>query len=116
MQRTLRKLLISISLAGTMLIPCLLSGQQTADSVKTPVVRRRQVNQQKRIHQGVKSGELTGPETRKLEREQAKIQRSKVRARSDGEVTPQERLRLQHKQNKASRNIYRQKHDGQARN
>jgi hypothetical protein len=116
MLSTLKKFMIQFSLVGAMLVPCLLPAQQATDTVKTPMVRRRQVNQQKRIHQGVKSGELTRLEARKLEREQARVQRSKVRAKSDGQVTPRERLRLQRQQNKASRDIYRQKHDGQTRN
>lgn len=79
----------------------------------TPKVRQRQANQQARIQEGRKSGELTGKETAKLETQQAKIQHDKKVAKSDGIVTPAERQKLQREQNRASRNIYRQKHDAQ---
>ena len=39
---------------------------------KTPRITKRQINQQARIRQGVKSGELTKVETVRLEKEQAK--------------------------------------------
>ena len=80
-----------------------------------PTVNQRQKNQQRRIHEGVKSGELTRHETRKLEREQAHIQRDKMKAKSDGDFTPKERAKIQREQNRASRDIYRQKHDNQER-
>ena len=51
-----------------------------------PNVAERQVNQQKRINQGVRSGELTKPEALKLERNAARIHRSVARDRRDGGV------------------------------
>ena len=76
----------------------------------------RQVHQQQRIGQGVRSGELTRPEARRLERNAARIHRSVVRDRIDGGVyTPRERTKAQHRLNKQSRAIHRQKHDGQFR-
>lgn len=77
----------------------------------TPRVTKRQVHQQARIEQGVKSGELTPVETRRLERQQAKIAVDKSKAKSDGVVTPTERAKLNHEQNRASRRIARMKHN-----
>ena len=74
-------------------------------------VMDRQVRQQKRIHQGIHSGELTGQEIRGLEKEQRHIRRSKKKAWSDGKLTPKERLRLERQQNKASGHIYKLKHN-----
>jgi len=71
----------------------------------------RQVKQQKRIHQGLKSGELTKKEALRLERKQQRIQKTKEEAIKDGELTPKERLRLERKQNRANRHIYRLKHN-----
>ena len=82
---------------------------------KTPVVRERQENQQKRIAGGVKSGELTAKETARLEAREVKIQQDKREAKSDGIVTRKEKVKLHREQNRASRAIYRQKHDAQAR-
>jgi len=78
---------------------------------KTPRITKRQINQQARIRQGVKSGEITKGETRRLEKEQAKIQHDKKIAKADGKVTPQERQKIRREQNKASRDIYRLKHN-----
>lgn len=78
-------------------------------------VKNRQVRQQKRIHQGVHSGELTKRETVRLNREQRHISRAKKRAWSDGELTPRERARLEKKQDRASRHVYRAKHNDRVR-
>jgi hypothetical protein len=77
----------------------------------TPRLTKRQVHQQARIKQGVKSGELTPPEARRLERQQAKIAADKAKAKSNGAVTPAERAKLAREQNRASRRIYRAKHN-----
>ncbi len=82
---------------------------------KTPVVKERQENQQKRIAEGVKSGELTAKETEHLEGREVKIQKDKKEAKADGVVTRQERAKLRREQNRTSRAIYRQKHDAQVR-
>lgn len=79
-------------------------------------VKGRQVHQQRRIAQGVRSGELTRPEARRLERRAAAIHRSVVSDRIDGGVfTPRERAKAQRRLNNQSRAIYRQKHDNQVR-
>lgn len=78
-------------------------------------IKDRQVNQQKRIHQGVHSGELTIREVKTLEKEQRKINQSKKRAWSDGVLTPKERGRLELQQDKANGRIYRLKHNDASR-
>ncbi len=79
-------------------------------------VNKRQHKQQKRISQGVKSGELTKREAFRLEKEQARIAKKERRFKSDGEFTKKEKAILKHDQNKASKHIYKQKHDRQDRN
>jgi hypothetical protein len=80
-------------------------------------VNERQRNQQQRIRQGVRSGELTGVEAARLRRQDAQIRLNEARARqSGGEFTPQERARIQRQLNRENRRIYRQKHDAQDRN
>jgi hypothetical protein len=74
-------------------------------------ITQRQENQQERIGQGVADGQLTSGETRKLERQQGRIQRTKARAASDGKITKAERVHLNKMQNRANRNIYRKKHN-----
>lgn len=73
----------------------------------------RQVSHQARIRQGARSGELNRIETRRLEREQKKIQIEKRIANADGTVTPAEKRFLRREQNRANRHIYSEKHDRQ---
>ncbi len=101
--------LITIAIAATSLL--LINPAAAAERPGT-----RQIHQQKRIHQGVESGEITRKEYRNLQREQAAIQRSKRQAWSDGQLTRKERVRLEHQQNKSSRHIYRAKHNTADRN
>ncbi len=75
----------------------------------------RQHRQDNRIDQGVKSGELTKRETKRLHAEQRMIKKAEHRAEADGTVTGKEKARLENMQDKASKDIYRQKHDGQDR-
>ncbi len=83
----------------------------TFAQTKTPRATKRQINQQERIHQGVKNGELTKGETIRLEKQQKKIQKNKINAKSDGVVTPKVKAKLHAEQNRASRTIYRKKHN-----
>lgn len=78
---------------------------------KTPKVKKRQINQQKRIFKGVKNGSVTGKEYKKLQKQQIKTQKAKKRAKSDGVVTKKERVKLHKRQNKNSRTIFRAKHN-----
>ncbi len=79
----------------------------------TPVVDQRQINQERRIDQGVASGELTPREARRLERGQQRIDNMEARAEADGVVTRGERASIRQAQNVESKRIYRQKHDRQ---
>lgn len=81
----------------------------------TPGLDGREHHQAQRIRQGVKSGELTRPETRRLVRGEARLHRNEARAKSDGVVTARERAHLQHEANVESHRIYGQKHDAQVR-
>lgn len=81
----------------------------------TPRLDAREHNQRQRIAQGVRSGELTRPETRRLIAGERRLHRHERFAKSDGVVTPAERARLQRNANRMSARIYRQKHDPQSR-
>ncbi len=80
-----------------------------------PGVNVRQHHQQQRIGQGVRSGDLTREEARKLEHEQRQIRREERRYLSDGQLTPAERADLQRDLNSASRRIYNERHDAERR-
>jgi hypothetical protein len=77
-------------------------------------VGQRRENQQDRIAQGVKSGQLTAGETAKLENQQKGInqQVSADRKANGGTLTKGEKAQVNHEQNRASRNIYAKKHNG----
>jgi len=79
----------------------------------TSEVGKRAENQQDRIAQGVKSGQLTAGETAKLESKDAGINREihNDRAANGGKLTSAERAQVNHQQNKVSRQIYRDKHN-----
>ena len=81
----------------------------------TPVLDRREHNQAQRIRQGVQSGELNRPETRRLVKGQARLRRNEALAKSDGVVSGRERARLQQEANVESARIASQKHDAQVR-
>lgn len=78
-------------------------------------VDRRQFRQQARIADGVRSGELTRPEARRLRAGERHVRRLERRADADGQVTGQEAARIENAQDRLSARIYRQKHDEQAR-
>ena len=80
----------------------------TADSIKD-----RKENQQDRIAQGVKSGELTAAETSTLEKQEAGINKeeSGMRAQDDGKLTAQDKTTLDSQLNAESKEIYADKHN-----
>lgn len=79
-------------------------------------INKRQENQQERIAQGVKSGELTAREAARLEKQEVKLNREERRFRKSGDgLSIRERAKLERDLNRTSRHIYRQKHDKQDR-
>jgi hypothetical protein len=76
-------------------------------------IQQRKFDQQERIAQGVRSGELTRGETRNLEFREARINREEYRMRraDGGRLTGRDRAILYHRQNHLSRSIYRDKHN-----
>jgi hypothetical protein len=76
-------------------------------------VNTREANQQARIGNGVKSGQLTPKETSHLENREAKINREvkNDRAANGGKLNGQERAQVNHQQNNVSKQIYNDKHN-----
>jgi hypothetical protein len=109
------KLRLTLATAAMALLSATLSAQAAAPAAQPdmPRVDQRQANQERRIEQGVASGQLTARETLRVEREQKHIASAEAKAEGDGKVTPKERARLARLQNQASRDIHRQKHDAQ---
>jgi len=76
---------------------------------------QRNVNQQARIENGIKSGQLTNRETGSLERGQAHVNRAEARAGADGHVGRLEQAGIQARENNQSQRIYNKKHNGVTR-
>ena len=71
----------------------------------------RQHQQQSRMYQGVRHGQISGREYRRLEHQEASIAHQEYRFRyNDGHLGRRERAILQHRLNNLSRNIYRARH------
>ncbi|MGG9970963.1 hypothetical protein ACQ33O_04135 [Ferruginibacter sp. SUN002] len=68
-------------------------------------------SQHQRITQGVKSGELTKAEAKKLRHDQRKIRKEKKVAKADGVITPAERKDIRKDKRHANRDIFRKKHN-----
>ena len=77
---------------------------------------KAQTTQPARIKQGVRSGELTRHETRKLVKQQKNIRQDVREAKSDGVVTADEKQEIKQEKRQAKRNIYRKKHNSRDRN
>ncbi|WP_141211440.1 hypothetical protein [Rhodoferax sp. TH121] len=110
---------LHVLLAGLVIATTGVAFAQTAtptqkDPLATPKIDQRNANQDKRVEQGIASGELTQREVRRLNRGEARIDRAQDHAAADGKVTGQERKRIAHMQRAESRDIAHQKHDRQA--
>ena len=112
----LTKLALVVSLA---LAPAAIFAQATRAATPTPGqhdynINQRKTDQQDRIAQGVKSGQLTAGETAHLEYQEAGINKEErgMRAQDNGHLTKQDRQTIHAQQNQESRRIYRDKHDG----
>ncbi len=78
-----------------------------------PGIRKREQTQQKRIEQGVESGQLTPKEAGRLENREAKIRQNEERMKADGKLTKRERRKLGRELNTTSKQIYKKKHNEQ---
>ncbi len=76
-------------------------------------VDQRRKNQQERVAQGVKSGQMTAGEAARAEKQQQGINKQVAadRAANGGKLTASEKQQVNKEQNAASKNIYRKKHN-----
>jgi hypothetical protein len=76
-------------------------------------VGQRRENQQDRVAQGIKSGQMTAGEAARTENREQGINRQihADRQANDGRLTGQERRQVNREQNRTGRQIYRQKHN-----
>ena len=93
------------------------NGAQDPGHPRVNQVDSRERNQDPRITQGDRSGQLTNHETARLDQRENSIQRAKARdMRNDGgHLTRGEQRNLNRRQNRTSRAIARKKHNGRVR-
>ena len=106
---------MKIKIFGGLLAAALAITSMAQAQTHTPVINRHERNQERRINQGVRSGELTRGEAHHLRAEERNIRAEKRMAKADGRVTPAERRQIRRDENRTSREIYRDKHNGRVR-
>jgi hypothetical protein len=94
-----RATLVAAAVAGLFSIAA--TAQTTGSEIQ------RDVNQQQRIEQGLKSGSLSTREASKLEAGESRIDRMEANAEKNGKLSPAEKARIQRAQNQESRDINR---------
>lgn len=100
----MKKLLFATLAATTLLAVSLPADDKIAD---------RKENQQDRIAQGVKSGQLTAGETAHLEKQESAVNKE-IRAErqfNGGKLTNAEKRQVNRQQNRMSHEIYKDKHN-----
>jgi len=95
----------------TVIIASLLLAVTSATSFAgTPLIDAREHNQQHRIFEGVKQGDLTFRESQQLLKGQAHIRRLENQAKASGGVSFIERARIHAAQNIQSNRIFLKRH------
>ena len=113
MKRSIKSILpLTLAVFAILFVTGLTASAQTGRRCPKGNINQRQAQQQSRIRQGVRSGELTRAEATRLEAQEAHIRNLEARLREGG-LTPSERAKLERDLNRESQNIYRQTHDGQ---
>lgn len=82
-------------------------------NAQSKTITQNQIEQHKRIKQGVRNGQLTKAEAKKLRTEQRIIRAEKRMAKADGKITRQERRMIKQNQRVASANIHHEKYDAE---
>jgi hypothetical protein len=89
------------------------AAQPAPEQKPDPSIAQRKENQQDRIANGVKSGQLTAGETANLEKKEAAIngETKADRAANGGKLTAAEKAKINKQQNNLSKQIYKDKHN-----
>jgi hypothetical protein len=98
----------TLALVATLSLTAATLSAQTSQEIN-----QRKENQQDRIAQGVKSGQLTPGETSRLEHQEAGINKEEkgMRAQDNGHLTKADKSLINKQQNQESRRIYKDKHN-----
>jgi hypothetical protein len=107
----MKRAVMMVLLTSLMVGFAAIASAQTA----TPRIDAREMRQQFRIREGVRSGDLTRGEAVRLRAGEWRIHRMEYRAKADGRVGAWERHRLNRALNHESRKIYGFRHNGRVR-
>lgn len=108
----MKRVLLSIAAASALLVTI----PAAANAAPWQSINQRQANLDRRIDQGVRSGELTRPEATKVRGEFRTLARLEDQyRRSGGGLTARERADLDARFDRLSQRVRNQKHDRQAR-
>jgi len=123
MANTITKSLAVLAVGGLMFIGSAAAQQDNTSGAGPGVVdpghprvneiNQREQNQQNRIANGVKSGQLTPGETRHLERGEQRLENNEKKdmAKDNGHLTKQDQRQLNREANHMSKRIYKDKHN-----
>ena len=102
-----------LALAATFILSPVAILAQATTAPTSATINQRKENQQDRIAQGVKSGQLIPGETAKLEHQEAGINKEQkgMRAQDNGHLTKADKSLVNKQQNQESKRIYRDKHN-----
>ena len=100
---------------GVLLIAALGITSIAEAQTRTPVKNQRERSQERRINQGVRSGELSRREAYHLRSRERHIRNEKMRDKADVHMSYAERRHLRREENRTSRAIYRDKHNDRKR-
>jgi hypothetical protein len=111
------KFLTAVLASALCIAPAAMFAQTPTPGAHDYNINQRKVDQQDRIANGVKSGQLTGGETARLEHQESGINKEErgMRAQDNGHLTRQDRKTVHAQQNQESRRIYRDKHNAAVR-
>ena len=101
---------ILIAVAAVLVFAFLTVGAY-AGNTHDPGIRERIEEQQKRIDQGIASGQLTRREADIVQDNLNRIRTVEARMKEDGNLSPSERKRLEHMLDRNSKMIYKEKHN-----
>jgi hypothetical protein len=82
-----------------------------ADATHDPNIQKRFEHQQKRINDGLASGQLTRDEAALVQDNLNRIMADEAQLKAAGKLTPKEKARIEHKLDMNSDMIYKEKHN-----
>ena len=107
------RLMKFVLMAAIVAAPAITFAQAPAPAPQNHTIRQREFNQQRRINNGFRNGQLNRRQTARLDRQQRGIRHEvrSMRAHNNGRLTMRDRRMISHRQNIASRRIYHAKHN-----